>query len=554
MRRWLVLLLALPLLLLPAAPALAHAALLSTDPEDGTVLAAAPESVTLRFSEPVGTGLGAVRVIDPEGERVDDGQPVRGEGGREVTVGLRDTEAEGTYVLTWRVVSEDAHPVSGVSTFSVGRASEPAAAVEAAGAGPAKRWLTLVRGLGYVGLLAMVGATALLLLVWPGGRSQATVRRFLGSAWLLTVLSAAGGLLLQGPTAAGLGVARALDGDLLTAVLGTQYGKAHVARLVLLLVAGIALLALLRSRRELRPAGLLVAGALAAPLLLTWPLSGHAAAGELRWLALPVDAVHLLAVGAWTGGLLVLCTALLRRGSEQELASALPRWSRLAQGAVLLMVITGVFAAWREVRGLDPLTGTTYGQLLVLKTTAVVLMLGIGNTGRHWVRRRYTMQLVHAATATATADRPAPTAPQLGQLRRGVLAESCIALAVVGLTAVLVETPPARSAYAEPLSVIQDLGPDSKVQIDLDSARVGVNALHVYLTGPGGKAFDVPEVTARLSRADGESLTSPVARKSLGHYETLRLAVPYRGTWRLDVTVRTSDIDVETATLTTTFR
>ncbi len=554
MRRLLLLLLAPLLVLLAAGPALAHAALLSTDPEDGTVLPRAPQTVTLTFSERVGTSLGAVRVIDPTGERVDDGQPVRSDAGRKVTVALPDAGEQGTYVLTWRVVSEDSHPVSGVSTFSVGRESEPAAAVEAGGDGPAKRWLTAARALGYLGLLGLVGTAALLLLVWPQGRSRRAVRRVAATAWALATAGSVAGLLLQGPTAAGLGPSSARDGELLSAVLGTQYGKAHAVRLVLLLLAGAGLLALLRSTRAAGRRSLAAAGLLAVPLVVTWPLSGHAGAGTMRWLAVPVDALHLLAVGAWTGGLTLLLVGLLRTGDETQMRSALPRWSRLATVAVVVMVATGLFASWREVRGLAPLTETTYGRLLVLKTTAVILMLGLGNAGRHWVRRRYAMAVVHAATDAAVLERPAATRAEVGQLRRSVLAEACVALLVVGLTAFLVETPPARTAYAKPLSVIKPLGDDTKVQIDLDTARVGVNALHVYLTGPGGKAFDVPEVTARLSRPDGESLTTQIARKSLGHYETLRLAVPYRGTWRLDVTVRTSDIDVETATLTTTFR
>jgi copper transport protein len=553
-RRWLIALVVPLLLALSSAPAFAHAALLQTDPADGVVLTSAPPSVSLRFSEPVGTSLGAVRVIDPSGERVDDGKPVRSDGGRTVTVELPGASAQGTYVLAWRVVSEDSHAVSGVSTFSVGRETEPAASVEPGGDGPAKPLLTAARGLGYAGLLLLIGATTMLLLVWPQGRRHKSVRRLAAVAWAVTTGSALAGLLLQGPTAAGLGPSSAFNAELLSVVLDSQYGKAHVARLVLLLVAGLGLVALLRSGRTAGRRQLVAAALVAAPLLLTWPLSGHASAGELPWLATPVDALHLLAVGAWTGGLALLTLGLLRRGSDDELAESLPRWSRLATAAVVLMVLTGLFAAWREVRGLEPLTATAYGQLLIAKTTAVLLMLAIGNAGRRWVRRRYTMAVVHAVTATATAERPAPTRPQVRQLRRSVVAETCIAVAVVAVTAVLVETPPARTAYAAPLVTIKEIGPDTRVQIDLDSARVGVNPLHVYLTGPGGKAIDVPEVTARLSHPDGGSLTIPLPRESLGHYETYRLAVPYAGTWRLDVMVRTSDVDVETASITTTFR
>jgi copper transport protein len=195
------------------------------------------------------------------------------------------------------------------------------------------------------------------------------------------------------------------------------------------------------------------------------------------------------------------------------------------------MVATGSFAAWREVRSVDALTATRYGDLLLVKVALVLAMLGLGALGLRWVRR---------------------SSPAL--LRRSVLLEAGIAAAVVGTTAVLVQTPPARTAYAAPISVRTDLGPAGAVQVELDSARVGLNTLHVYLTGAGGKAVDVPEVTARLTRSDGESATAPVPRESLGHYETTRLAVPFRGTWRLDVAVRTTDVDVSTATVTATFR
>jgi copper transport protein len=548
-----------PLLLLAAGPALAHAALLSTDPQDGIVLEQAPEQVSLRFNQPVAISLGAVRVIDPSGARVDDGQPERTDGGKVVTVRLPDAGAEGTYVLTWRVVSQDAHPVSGVSTFSVGQPSEPAAAVEATGSGPAGFWLTVARLIGFVGLLAAIGVVAVLLLVWPQGRQRRSVRVLAGTGLALTALGGLAGLLLQGPNVAGLPVADAFDGALLSEVLQSRYGQAHVARLALLVPVAVGVVVLLRSRRPLGTPARIATAVLALPLLVTWPLSGHAAAGSMMALTLPADALHLAAVGAWTGGLAVLALALLRHPSPEQLTAALPRWSRLATVAVVVLVVTGLFASWREVGGLSALTGTTYGLLLVGKVSLVLLMLALGAGGRAWIARHYRMPVAHAATTTVlergAPDRPAPP-PQkeVSLLRRRVGAEAALAAVVIALTAVLVETPPARSAYAEPLSTIEQLGPDSKVQIDLDSAVVGVNTLHVYLTGPGGKAFDVPEVTARLSRPDGESLTSTVERKSLGHYETNDLAVPYRGTWRLDVTVRTSDFDAETATITTTFR
>lgn len=553
MRRLLLLLLgALVLALLPASPAAAHAALLTSTPQDGVVLDAAPDDVVLQFNQPVGIGLGAVRVIGPDGERVDDGAPYLRAGGKEVVAPIPRADERGTYVLLWRVMSEDSHPVSGASTFSVGERSEPATAAEAdeAGTTPALRAFRL---LGFVGVLLLIGAVAVPLLAWSPGLRDRRVHLLQALGWSLALLGSAGTLLAQGPNAAGLPLSRAPE--LLPEVLGTRYGQAHLARLGLLVLVGLLLLLLSRSPRARRPVGVAL-GVVALPLLVTWSLAGHPAAGDLAWLAVPSDAVHLLAVGAWTGGLVVLVTALLRRADLDELRAALPRWSRLATAAVVAMVATGVFAGWREVRALDAFAGTNYGRLLLLKVVLVMFMLYAGSRGRYLVRRWFGggPAVVHAATDTAQAAPPAPPRDAPRTLRRSTLAEAALAAVVVVVTTVLVDTPPAATAYARPLSTVIQADDDLRVQLDLDSARVGPNTLHVYLTGPGGRAIDVPEVTGRIVR-DDQVVPVEIRRISLGHYEaTDKLVVPYAGEWELEVVVRSSDIDSDTVRQTLTIR
>jgi copper transport protein len=305
-------------------------------------------------------------------------------------------------------------------------------------------------------------------------------------------------------------------------------------------------------------AALVVSGV---PLLATWSLAGHPAGGDLRWLAVPADALHLLAVGTWTGGLVVLVVALLRRDDVRELRAGLTGWSRLATVAVAVMVLTGLFAGWREVRALDALTGTDYGRLLLLKGALVLGMLYVGNRGRFLVRRYFgsARTVVQASTAPAL-EAPPPGAPAeppahvRRTLQRSTLAEALVAAVVVLVTTVLVDTPPAVSAYARPLSTVIEADDDLSVQLDLDSARVGPNTLHVYLTSTGGKAIDVEEVTGRITR-DDQSVPVEIRRISLGHYEaTQKLVVPYPGEWDLEVVVRRSDITSDTVHQTLTIR
>lgn len=537
-----LLLLTLLLTLLPAAPAWAHAALLETTPADGTVLQLPPAEVTLRYSEAVGTALGSVQVLAPDGQRVDTGRVERRADGRTVVAAVEADLGHGTYTVLWRVVSGDSHPVAGASTFSVGHPS-PAAAVSdvAAGrAGAAQDLLTVTRFVLYGGLVLLVGCLAFLLVLWRAGWGEPVVRRLVWAGWGSVTLASAAALLLQGPYAAGLPLASATDPALLADVLGTRFGVATGARLVLL--AALALL-LRHARRAPTSAGAATGAVLVSAILLSASAVGHAGAGDLRSLALPADALHLAAMSAWLGGLVLLGAVVLRR-SAPDIAAVLPAWSRYAAASVVVLVVTGTFASWREVRELDALPSTTYGRLLLVKVALVAGMLALGAVGRAWVRRHHVLPVVHAASSTATGLRPAPSAVDVGRLRRGVLLEAGTAAVVLAITAVLVETTPARVAYAPVFTDTAAVTGPLRVQVDVEPARAGLNDVHVYYTAEGGKAVDVPEVTARWTRPGSDDVVPvELARSSLGHYERLRVALPTAGTWRLTVTTRTSDVE-----------
>ena len=110
--------------------AFAHATLVTTSPSDGSVLNAAPAGVSLHFDEHVSTPFGAVRVLDANGKRVDEGQESQPRPDT-VAVGLPRSLPNGTYVVAWSVISADTHPVHGAFTFSVGKASANANGIAA---------------------------------------------------------------------------------------------------------------------------------------------------------------------------------------------------------------------------------------------------------------------------------------------------------------------------------------------------------------------------------------------------------------------------------------
>src|SRR3954452_4391205 len=93
--------------LLAAAPASAHAALVASDPGNGTIVPDAPNKVTLTFTESVQLVTGKVQVLGPDGSRADQAEPTV-DGGT-LTIPLRAGGGRGTYLVSYRVISADSH-------------------------------------------------------------------------------------------------------------------------------------------------------------------------------------------------------------------------------------------------------------------------------------------------------------------------------------------------------------------------------------------------------------------------------------------------------------
>ena len=113
---------AIALLAIPVA-ALGHAQLVAVTPADGSRLEVAPAALTLTFNEPVGLGPDGIVVLDARGARVDS-VPETTDG--PAIVQPLPPLADGWYLVTWAIVSEDGHPVRSASVFAVGDADAAA--------------------------------------------------------------------------------------------------------------------------------------------------------------------------------------------------------------------------------------------------------------------------------------------------------------------------------------------------------------------------------------------------------------------------------------------
>ena len=390
----LLLLAAAGLLLVTAAPASAHAALTGSAPQQGVVVDKAPTQVSLTFSERVSTSADSLRVLDPKGKPVQNGKPSN-VSGTTYAVQLHSGLPDGTYTVTYQVVSADSHPVSGAYTFSVGAPSSTSVSVsDGTAGGGVVGWLYgFGRYMSYAGFIVLAGGAAFVLACWQRGSGVRAMQRLVVSGWLALTSATLFLLLLRGSYTGSRKIGDIFDLDLLGQVLQTKTGAALVSRLLLLAAAALFIAVLFgayekRENEEKRDLtfGLAVGGTVvAAGIAASWAMSEHASVGLQAGLAMPVDVVHLLAVASWLGGLTALLVALYWAPSDRPVDTVVVRrFSQVAFGSVVALIVSGVYQSWRQLGSWSAFTDTRYGQLLLVKIGLVALLVGIANLSRRW--------------------------------------------------------------------------------------------------------------------------------------------------------------------------
>ncbi|MGW4836993.1 copper resistance CopC/CopD family protein [Streptomyces globisporus] len=593
------------LLLAGAGPASAHAALTGSDPADGVVVDTAPKEVTLSFSEAIAVGDDSIRVLDPSGKRADtEAEPKDLSEGSTVRYGvaLHSGLPDGTYTVAWQAISADSHPISGAFTFSIGAPSDTTVALpsQEAGGGPVGVVYDIARYAAYGGFVLLVGGSAFVLVCWRGGATALPMQRLVVRGWLILTAATLVMLLLRNPYTGSGKFADAFDLAGLQSVLDTKPGAALVSRLLLLGAAALFIAVLFgtyarredeREKKDLTFGLAVGGGVVATGIAATWAMSEHASTGIQANIAMPVDVLHLLAVAAWLGGLASLLVALYR--TPDIGSAAVRRFSTVAFSSVVVLAATGIYQSWRQVGSWTALTGTRYGQLLILKVALIAVLLAAA-----WFSRRWTGRLTDSAVASDDAaeeepesesesvspdperavqlarQRAALTAtkkkrirdadPQRSGLRRSVLAEAAVAVVLLAVTTMLTSTEPGRTeeeaaggtpsasapAAGGPVNLKMPFdtgGQNGKgtVRIDIEPGRTGSNDLHVWIDGSDGKPMDVPELKLALTLESKDIGPLPVVpdRLAEGHWSASAVQIPMAGDWKIDVTVRTSDID-----------
>ena len=460
----------LTLLAMPSAAA-AHAYLVRTVPAASVVLEAPPANIQLTYDEAVEPRLAIISVTDADGHQETTG-PVRRSPANPDTlvVPLRAHLPEGWYLIYWRAISVDGHPVQGAFTYAVGPNPGPAPQfrVPNISATATTPQLLIARWVMFVTVMVAIGLLAMRLLI-----ARPLVRRVPGlSLRAVTVAFAVTATL--GLIAIPVYLDFSTANDSLRSVFDlsalvplyrvTAFGRAIVDLelcFALFCLAGGVALWVDRPERERRSIAELAAGCgalLAAAAVLVVPgAAGHAAQTAPRGLTLLFDWLHLAGGSVWLGGLvglLVLCYSVTARERVPALSACVPRFSNVAVGSVLVLAATGVGEAVDHMPAVNALWETGYGRAILVKTGLLggALLIASGNLLRSRPR------LIGAAREPALGE------PAARLLRRLVSGEVAVVGAIVFAAAVLSSLPPPPPAFALENSAIAKVGPGRVAQ------------------------------------------------------------------------------------------
>jgi copper transport protein len=493
---------------------LAHAALTAASPADGAVVARAPAQLRLGFSEPVSPLV--LKLILPDGTaRLLDRYALKD---RMLVIDAPGGIGDGTHVLSWRVVSEDGHPVGGSVVFSIGApsAAAPDAIVQADPTVRVLLWATKV-GL-YLALFLGVGGAAFA--AWVGPLPAAARRLSAGLAITGLVL------LPLAVAAQGLDALGATFGSLAQPAVW-QAGAVSVfgrTTLVAAISIAIGLISLALHGR----AGRLLAWVALAGVGLALAASGHASAAAPQLLMRPAVFLHAVGVAAWAGALFPLSIALF----GPDGVSVLDRFSRRISIFVAAIFLSGLALSVVQVEHFDALETTEYGHVLLIKLAWVVALFGLAAFNRYRL----------------TAKVRAGEVPAAKRLRRLIATEIILVLLVFGTAALWRFTPPPRALFlaaAQPASV--HIHTDKAMaDVAVTPGSVGPVTISISLLNGEFGPFPAKEMRIELSNpaAGIEAIERQAVRVEDGLWRVEGFAIPVSGHWTVELEILVSDFEM----------
>jgi copper transport protein len=493
----------------PARQAFAHASLLSAMPADGVTIPDPPKTLRLDFNEPVSPLV--MRLVNPSGQVTTLTNVTAAN--TSVTIAAPRMVQQGTYVLSWRVISADGHPVGGVVRFAVGHPSTGVTAPPVAAGTGVHVSIWAAQLVLAIGLFVGVGGAAFAAWVaaeWPmPGQSAFAIAMVCGLA------AAVVSLPLQGLDALAKPLSDAWQPTVWTEGFGTSWGSTVVVA-VMALAAGLCALRL-RNRSLAKSLTLLAVAGIG----LAFAVSGHAGTAEPRLLSAPSVFIHAVSVTIWVGSLLPL-TMTVRAGDDV----AMERFSRLIPVPLVLLIATGIVLATVSLDRLDALWTTDYGLVLSVKLAIVLALLALAAVNRYALVPRLAInETKRLVTIIAT--------------------EFALAVVILGIVGLWRFTPPPRALAATETTYIHFHGERAMAQIDVTPERDRGAAVSIAVTDADFHPLAAKEVTLVIwnPSAGIEPMRRDAVFAGGAQWRIDSLHIPVAGVWRMRAEILISDFD-----------
>ena len=385
---------AVVLVIMVASPAEAHAELERSTPANGATVKKLPAQATLRRVEPA--------------------EDVR---------------------LSWKLVdSGDGNATSGRIELSVGKGSAPPQDATPSPKEPntlpeesrAIGWLAASsRVLGYLALALFIGGLLFVSALWPAGARERRTQGLLVIAVVSGIIAAVNAMVVV--------LWRASGATTLRQALTEDFGRVDAATILLWLLAAVVVVALVQGGERAVSGLAWRVGAIfvAAGLVRTAGMNAHATQTTEPLWGIVAGFLHLSAVSAWVGGLVMLSLCLLPRRRLAELEVVVPKFSKVAALSVLTIVGSGAILLWQIVASVDGFWATDYSRVLMIKLALFVLVMLAAMKSKHWVDRRLARAVVESRRPTATRS-----------FVVSVAAETVLVVSVLGAAGVLVTSSP----------------------------------------------------------------------------------------------------------------
>ncbi|UYX54283.1 copper resistance CopC/CopD family protein [Bacillus thuringiensis] len=508
----------------------AHAYVVKSNPTENETLKKAPSIVKIEFDEDIQvSSFNTLFVRDTSGQRVDlKDAHIDTKNKKLLEAGLKENLKNGLYSIQWKAISADGHPIQGVIPFRIGLAEAGTDDIKVEEMGYVPQIdMIMERGILYTSFSLFIGVLLFNLILYKGSVSQVQSRskKIIWISLFGIFISLLFNLPLQAKINADVSWLEAFDPLLLKETLQLSvFGYVWITQMALISTLMIVTYFAVKSERLSSFKVWSIPIVLFIGLLVMKAFNSHAYGLKFKEIAVVMDFLHLFAASLWMGGLSSIVLLLRKEDDKWTMYwDAIKRFSPWATGAVIVILLTGLFNSTFFIPTIHSLFDTKYGLALLAKILLFVCMGILGII--HYVKGRMRAQQRLGAT---------------------VKVEFIIGIIVFVIVAFMtnVQTPPMPPTG--PFTESKQLDNGYELTLHVSPNKVGQNTFHITLKDENGRPVtDMEQIVLTTQSLDmnmGKG-SFKVSAVSPGEYEAEGMYINMTGNWNIQVHGLTKSLD-----------